>query len=619
MNEKQTAELLDGLRTAFLNRANRDGVLSRFWGMVGDRTAGQEDAANYAARLGEVLSETLLEETVAVGDGRIRLAEALTGTDPEELLRTVDGTLGQMMRQAYRMVNDAGAQAQKIADEANGLGLRSVLGNYPDERLQGLYRKIAEAAERQSGERSSESGEKSPDMVESWLGEPVVNNVQAFYDEHVRANAEARFRMGLGPVIVRTAAPGCCAWCAKLSGVYDYDDVRDTGNDVFRRHERCRCTVTFRNGGTVQDVWSKKIWDADKETLGRRLSYGLDDNKQKQSAVDFTERRKQRLAERRNNGSAVDFDSMNRNELLSYAKNNINTQIDFKGAEETAIRGTIKAVKRFEAAGGDIGDTKIVFGGTGGMYGLYDPTTNTLHLRKNDGFVERLQKENERALLKLHRVQWIDPTYEGMVSHELGHAFDRHFGEAISREISADKELIRKAFSISNYAATSPAYGSPRASEAVAENIAAYLAGGAKKDKIDPDVLDVLDRFFGKQLAKAENSDIIKKSNKEVREQYVQMVEAIREIDQSLPLEQRARQVFDLRNQIKKNARDMMADENARKLLDEEKPIPTFEQMVEHKMTKKKMSYEEALTDIIKTATKTNEEVNKQFGVESKE
>ena len=104
MNEKQTAELLDGLRTAFLNRANRDGVLSRFWGMVGERTAGQEDAANYAARLGEVLSETLLEETVAVGDGRIRFAEALTGTDPEELLRTVDGTLGQMMRQAYRMV-----------------------------------------------------------------------------------------------------------------------------------------------------------------------------------------------------------------------------------------------------------------------------------------------------------------------------------------------------------------------------------------------------------------------------------------------------------------------------------------------------------------------------------
>ena len=270
MNEKQTAELLDGLRTAFLNRANRDGVLSRFWGMVGDRTAGQEDAANYAARLGEVLSETLLEETVAVGDGRIRFAEALAGTDPEELLRTVDGTLGQMMRHAYRMVNDAGAQAQKIADEANGLGLRSVLGNYPDERLQGLYRKIAEAAERQSGEQIQSGERKSGGTVETWLGEPVVNNCQAFYDEHVRANAEARFRMGLGPVIVRTAAPGCCAWCAKLSGVYDYDEVSNRGNDVFRRHERCRCTVTFRNGGTVQDVWSKKIWGADEETLKRR-------------------------------------------------------------------------------------------------------------------------------------------------------------------------------------------------------------------------------------------------------------------------------------------------------------------------------------------------------------
>ena len=83
----------------------------------------------------------------------------------------------------------------------------------------------------------------------------------------------------MGPVIVRTAAPECCVWCAKLSGVYDYNEVRDTGNDVFRRHERCRCTVTYRDNGTVQDVWSKKIYGADEKTLEQRAAYGLDTQK----------------------------------------------------------------------------------------------------------------------------------------------------------------------------------------------------------------------------------------------------------------------------------------------------------------------------------------------------
>lgn len=308
-----TAELLNGLRTAFLNRVNRDEVLNGFWNAVGARSATATDAANYAARLGEVLSETLLEETVrsgerraesgegAGGGGAIRLAEALAGTDPEELLETVNGTVGQLMRQAYRMVNDAGAQAQKIADEANGLGLRAIFGQYPDERLQGLYRKIAEAAEqsqvasRQSSEESPEATgtpggrvgappaggdrKKSGGTVESWLGEPVVNNVQAFYDEHVRANAEARFHAGLGPVIVRTAAPGCCNWCASRAGVYEYESVKDKGNEVFRRHKFCRCTVTYFCDGTRTEVWGRKHWEADQKTLEQRKTYGLDSKK----------------------------------------------------------------------------------------------------------------------------------------------------------------------------------------------------------------------------------------------------------------------------------------------------------------------------------------------------
>lgn len=213
----------------------------------------------------------------------------------------------------------------------------------------------------------------------------------------------------------------------------------------------------------------------------------------------LTNRRKSRLAEYRKRHSQPDFETMSRDELVKYATEKIETKIDFKGAEESAVRGAVQAISRFEASGGRIGNTKVVFGGTRGMYGLYDPKENVLHLRKNDNFVDQLLRENERAVLRLKRVQWIDPSYVGMCDHELGHALDRAFGEAISKEISADHNLLKKAFQISNYATTSPAYGSPRASEAVAENISAYLAGGDKRTKIDPDIIRIIEKYFRKR------------------------------------------------------------------------------------------------------------------------
>ncbi len=99
-----------------------------------------------------------------------------------------------------------------------------------------------------------------------------------FKDERPRGpcasgGADARWRAGMAPKIVRRAAGNCCDWCSALAGTYDYGDVYFTGNDVFRRHENCRCTVEYVCDGTRQDVWSKKMYAADAETLRERSEY----------------------------------------------------------------------------------------------------------------------------------------------------------------------------------------------------------------------------------------------------------------------------------------------------------------------------------------------------------
>lgn len=118
-------------------------------------------------------------------------------------------------------------------------------------------------------------------------------------------------------------------------------------------------------------------------------------------------------------------------------------------------------------------------------------------------------------------------------------------------------------------------------------------------------------------LEKGVQSSKIKLSNTEVRKRYVQAVADIKNnIDSSLPMEEKARKAFEARNRIRTQARDMMADEKTRKQLDIERPNKTFEELIQSKMNRKGMSREEAIQDIYKTATKTNENVNKELGLE---
>lgn len=121
-----------------------------------------------------------------------------------------------------------------------------------------------------------------------------------------------------------------------------------------------------------------------------------------------------------------------------------------------------------------------------------------------------------------------------------------------------------------------------------------------------------------KNVAKSENSGIIeKKSNREVREWYISEVSNIpNTIDETLPLEEQARQAFEKRNLIRSKAREMMADKEMRNILETEKPNMTFDELIASKMKRKGLTRKEAQIDILKTATKTNKNVNKELGLD---
>ena len=164
-----------------------------------------------------------------------------------------------------------------------------------------------------------------------------------------------------------------------------------------------------------------------------------------------------------------------------------------------------------------------------------------------------------------------------------------------------------------------------RARWALDEEELVYLQESAEYFKID--MTDIFEDFkkkylkvvdeIQKDLTNTSKSDITKMSNVAVRLWYIEQVSKIADsIDESLPIEEKARQAFEARNKIRTEARNRMADEKTRDQLNAEKPNLTFEELIESKMKRKGMTREEAIEDIYKTATKTNEDINKELGLD---
>lgn len=87
-------------------------------------------------------------------------------------------------------------------------------------------------------------------------------------------------------------------------------------------------------------------------------------------------------------------------------------------------------------------------------------------------------------------------------------------------------------------------------------------------------------------------------------------------LDETQSIESRARRACELRNENRTRARDLMRDQEKRRQLDISDPNLSFENLVASKMRRKGLTKEEAIADILNTATKTRKTVNKSLGLE---
>jgi len=179
-------------------------------------------------------AEEMAREVGKILNGALRtyLPEALT--NGMLYRKAAEVVLKQPMLKAVKPVSDAASSVQKNINAQAGIGINPIIPEVNEDQVNGIITGICNA-------ESYESGKET-------LFDQVENFLEGHVDDSVYDNAGFQYEAGLDPTVTRTAAAKCCKWCDQLAGTYDYEKVKNKGNDVWRRHKNCHCVINYNPG-----------------------------------------------------------------------------------------------------------------------------------------------------------------------------------------------------------------------------------------------------------------------------------------------------------------------------------------------------------------------------------
>lgn len=234
--EDVAPQLLEEIQKTFNQKVKKNKRITSFLSKVKEGTVNFNDMQLYSKELGQVLGDTFIEvlKEDVLPDGTL-------------YWNIAERTMLPMLNNNFELVTNASIEVLKIIDIKDGIGLKAITPQRPNERIKGILDNVT-------------VGGIPFEETQRRMKEPVTNLTESFFDDFIKQNADFRYKAGLYPQIIRIVKGSkACKWCKSLAGIYEYGEVMNTGNDVFRRHENCHCQVIMRTNKIRQDVHTKKI------------------------------------------------------------------------------------------------------------------------------------------------------------------------------------------------------------------------------------------------------------------------------------------------------------------------------------------------------------------------
>ena len=230
-------QLLEKMKRAFESRVDSNAEIQRLKKLIQDKKGTYIEAEEIAKEIGAELAKTFGENL-----------SSATLPDGKMYYNIADRAIRPLLEKSYTMSTQEAMEVQKQLNESAHIGLKVQEPTIDSDRVDGIINRLS-------------SADQFDDIA--WiLEDPIISFTLQAVTDVVMKNFELQGKAGLNPKLVRTAERKCCDWCRNLAGTYNYP-VED--RDVYRRHQRCRCSVIYERGdGFRQNAHTKQQLTSEK-------------------------------------------------------------------------------------------------------------------------------------------------------------------------------------------------------------------------------------------------------------------------------------------------------------------------------------------------------------------
>ncbi|MDT2797082.1 polymorphic toxin type 50 domain-containing protein [Enterococcus cecorum] len=357
MNKDIVPDLLEAIQSDFENERLDSKKIKHLLKLLEENSATYLEANDYAVEIGELLSKVL---------NRHITAEILP--DGKMYFNIADRILNETLKNNYELITDYAENVQAQLNKKAEISLKAKRPQINQDRIDSLVNKLV--------------SKDDFEAVRFILKEPIVNFSQSIVDDAIEVNVDFHAKVGMAPKIIRTAVGKACKWCRKLEGIHDYHSLKN--EDVFHRHDNCRCTVDYFPGeGKKQNVWTKQERKIAKNS-SQRKRHQFEDIKANNHKTDSAEYKKllEVLGKDNMPVSVAKFQEMKYNETERYEQllDKMFIQNKFNTGEWLDKINPEKQAKHFQSSAVD---GKSYFYDEVDVENLYDKYKQTSKFRRN--------------------------------------------------------------------------------------------------------------------------------------------------------------------------------------------------------------------------------------------
>ena len=231
------------IQKEYAKEVRKSDELTAIYKKVKSGTASMEDATEFASLSGKKLGEVSKAQLLKL---------FLEGTPSFDELMEI---LPPACKKNYVNVADLYKRIQRQLNRNEGIDLGAIASDYPADRVEGLIRLISEM-------------QNMAEEFDGIIGK-IENASMSTVDDSVRENVDYSSRLGYKTTVIREFHPEEtdqsahhdkgyweCPWCKEMAGEYDYEEVKDTYNDVWRRHDGCHCVITYKSERRTDVVYN---------------------------------------------------------------------------------------------------------------------------------------------------------------------------------------------------------------------------------------------------------------------------------------------------------------------------------------------------------------------------